>query len=170
MEYNKFLTNKNNEENKVIIDNAEIVAYGLVAPIIFSIGLIGNLATLATLANTAKFSGRIYSYIRALALSDFACLVFSVFISALSKYDDSWMIKFTFSNNHYKDLNITKKCMLIFSSEYPVNFDNGFMSGEILEGTTMYAAAFYWAYFENVIINGFFASSVFIIVCMTIDR
>ena len=99
MEYNKFLTNKNNEENKVIIDNAEIVAYGLVAPIIFSIGLIGNLATLATLANTAKFSGRIYSYIRALALSDFACLVFSVFISALSKCDDSWIIKFTFSNN-----------------------------------------------------------------------
>ena len=117
MEYNKFLTNRNNEENKAIIDNAEIVAYGLVAPIIFSIGLIGNLATLATLANTAKFSGRIYSYIRALALSDFACLVFSVFISALSKYGDSKIIKLTFFINvffHYKDLNIAKMSLNIF--------------------------------------------------------
>ena len=59
---------------------------------------------------------------------------------------------------------------LIKLVEYPVNFDNGFVSGEVPEGTTMYAAAFYWAYIENVIINGFFASSVFIIVCMTIDR
>ena len=86
MEHNNFLTNGNNEENREIIYNAQIIAYGLVAPIIFGIGLIGNLATLATLANTAKFSGRIYTYIRALALSDFACLLFSVFHSALSKF------------------------------------------------------------------------------------
>ena len=86
MEHNNLLTNKNTEENKEMINNAELIAYGLVAPIIFSIGIIGNLATLATLANTTKFSGRIYTYIRALALSDFSCLIFSVFYSALSKH------------------------------------------------------------------------------------
>ena len=89
MEYNNFLTDGNKEENRVIINNAQMIAYGLVAPIIFSIGLIGNLATLATLSNTGKFSERIYTYIRALALSDFACLVFSVLFSALRKLNIS---------------------------------------------------------------------------------
>ena len=57
-----------------------------------------------------------------------------------------------------------------FLLEYSVNFENGFTSSEIKEGTTIQAVAFYWAYIENVIINAFFATSVFIIVCMTIDR
>ena len=92
MEQNNLLTNNNTEENKELIKNAETIAYGLVAPIIFGIGIIGNLATLATLANTAKFSGRIYTYIRALALSDLSCLIFSVFYSALSKHNISLIL------------------------------------------------------------------------------
>ena len=55
-------------------------------------------------------------------------------------------------------------------SEYPLNFENGFTSGEVIEGETLYAAAFYSAHVENLIINGLFATSVFIVVSMTIDR
>ena len=55
-------------------------------------------------------------------------------------------------------------------SEFPLNFENGFTSGEVIEGETLYAAAFYSAHVENIIINGLFATSVFIVVSMTIDR
>ena len=78
MGINKLLTGEDIEMSQDIIDNANLVAYGVVAPVIFAIGLAGNLATLVTLANTTKFSGRIYTYIRALALSDLTCIIFCV--------------------------------------------------------------------------------------------
>ena len=83
---NKRLTGEDIELSQVIIENANIVAYGVVAPLIFAIGLAGNLATLVTLANTTKFSGRIYTYIRALALSDLTCIIFCVIAVSQSKF------------------------------------------------------------------------------------
>ena len=82
---NKPLSGEDVEMSQVIIHNANLIAYGIVAPVIFAIGLAGNLATLVTLANTTKFSGRIYTYIRALAISDLTCLIFCVIYVSQSK-------------------------------------------------------------------------------------
>ena len=79
------LTEEESDRHKEIIDNANLFAYGVIAPIIVAIGLMGNLATLVTLANRAKFSGRIYTYIRTLALSDLACLISSIICVSFGK-------------------------------------------------------------------------------------
>ena len=67
-----------NEKFAKIIEDANRISYGVVSPIIITVGLAGNLATLVTLADTRKFSGRIYAYLRALAVSDLICLIFSM--------------------------------------------------------------------------------------------
>ena len=79
------LSEDESDKHKEIIDSANSFAYGVIAPIIVAIGLMGNLATLVTLANRAKFSGRIYTYIRALALSDLACLISSIICVSFGK-------------------------------------------------------------------------------------
>ena len=85
MKGSEFLTDMEPDKKNEIIDNANIIAYGVIAPLIVAIGLIGNLATLVTLANRTKFSGRIYTYIRALALSDLACLISSIICVSFGK-------------------------------------------------------------------------------------
>ena len=82
----KLVINEKTEDHKEIIDNATFIGYGVVAPVIFAVGLAGNLATLVTLSNRAKFSGRIYTYLRALAISDLGCLVLSIIMVALGMY------------------------------------------------------------------------------------
>ena len=72
------LHNKETVQHESVIDDARQIGYGVVAPIIFTIGLAGNLATIVTLRNKKKFSGRLYTYLRALAISDVSCLIISV--------------------------------------------------------------------------------------------
>ena len=67
-----------NEKFAKIIEDANRISYGIVSPIIITVGLAGNLATLVTLADRRKFSGRIYAYLRALAVSDLICLIFAM--------------------------------------------------------------------------------------------
>ena len=75
MEAPNSLGNAQTTQHKGIIDNAENIGYQVVAPVIFAIGLAGNIATLITLGNRTKFSGRLYTYLRALAISDLCCLI-----------------------------------------------------------------------------------------------
>ena len=86
MEETKHISNDETEHHKEIIDNATFIGYGVVAPVIFAVGLAGNLATLVTLSNRTKFSGRIYTYLRALAISDLGCLILSIIMVALGTY------------------------------------------------------------------------------------
>ena len=78
MATNSIATSAENEKLARIIEDANRISYGIVSPIIITVGLAGNLATLVTLADTRKFSGRIYAYLRALAVSDLICLIFSM--------------------------------------------------------------------------------------------
>ena len=78
MATNNIATSAENEKFARIIEEANRISYGVVSPIIITVGLAGNLATLVTLADTRKFSGRIYAYLRALAVSDLICLIFSM--------------------------------------------------------------------------------------------
>ena len=78
MATNSIATSAENEKFARIIEDANRISYGIVSPIIITVGLAGNLATLVTLADTRKFSGRIYAYLRALAVSDLICLIFSM--------------------------------------------------------------------------------------------
>ena len=156
-----------NEKFAKIIEDANRISYGMVSPIIITVGLAGNLATLVTLADRRKFSGRIYAYLRALAVSDLICLIFAMTFVLTGK--NILMIEIYFHSvlTYNKCLNCIMDNTI---SEYPLNFENGFTSGEVVEGETLYAAAFYSAHVENLIINGLFATSVFIVVSMTIDR
>ena len=86
MEDTKNLCNEETEHHQKVIDNATFIGYGLVAPVIFAVGLTGNIATLVTLSNRTKFSGRIYTYLRALAMSDLGCLIFSIIMVSLGMY------------------------------------------------------------------------------------
>ena len=70
MANNSNTTSAENDKFARIIEEANRISYGVVSPIIITVGLAGNLATLVTLADTRKFSGRIYAYLRALAVSD----------------------------------------------------------------------------------------------------
>ena len=71
-------------ENSTCMSDQELIAlangigYRYVAPVIFAIGLLGNVANIVVLQNTKRFSGRLYVYLRALALTDIICLSFAV--------------------------------------------------------------------------------------------
>ena len=71
-------------ENSTCMSDQELIAlangigYKYVAPVIFAIGLLGNVANIVVLQNTKRFSGRLYIYLRALALTDIICLSFAV--------------------------------------------------------------------------------------------
>jgi putative exporter of polyketide antibiotics len=78
-----------------------------------------------------SFRGKLYSYLKALAVADLCFLAFAV------------------------------------SSIIHV-LDNGKEKEQ--GGLTNYIQMYYQAHFENALVNGFLASSVFIIVVMTIDR
>ena len=89
------VTSAENEKSAEIIEDANRISYGMVSPIIITVGLAGNLATLITLADTRKFSGRIYAYLRALAVSDLICLIFSMTFVLTGK--NRSMVKYLFN-------------------------------------------------------------------------
>ena len=64
--------------DKELIELANYYGYKYVAPVIFAIGLAGNVANMIILRNRKKFSGRLYIYLRALALTDILCLCFAI--------------------------------------------------------------------------------------------
>ena len=81
--------------DKELIELANYYGYKYVAPVIFAIGLAGNVANMIILRNRKKFSGRLYIYLRALALTDIMCLCFAIsgIIHQMSR-------PFTFDESH----------------------------------------------------------------------
>ncbi|XP_042218082.1 probable G-protein coupled receptor B0563.6 [Homarus americanus] len=68
-------THNNTEDPRV--EEARYVAYGIIAPIIISVGLVGNLLTIIIL-RLPQFRGVTYTYFLALAISDFLSLTISI--------------------------------------------------------------------------------------------
>ena len=112
-------------------NQALIITYLYFAPLLYTLGLAGSIASLVTL-QSSQFSARIYVYLRALALSDLAFLAFAIGNCARTYQDEK-----RDTPNKYDE------------SEYSVA---------------------YYHLSENPIINGFLSTSVFIVVCMTMDR
>ena len=81
--------------NLEIIELANIIGYKYIAPVIFAIGLLGNVANVIILRNRKKFSGRLYIYLRALAITDIICLSF-----AASGIIHQMQRPYTFDENH----------------------------------------------------------------------
>ena len=107
-----------------IVENIKWFAYSIVAYIIVSVGIVGNLLNLVVLTRP-NLKGVMYVYLLALAVSNL--------------------------------------CVLI--SAIPALFDisEGFTGGD-------YTTAFYQAHLELPLINSFMASSVYIIIFMTVNR
>ncbi|KAK7075276.1 hypothetical protein SK128_013472 [Halocaridina rubra] len=99
------------------------VAYTIVAPIIVSVGIFGNLLTILIL-RLPQFRGVTYTYFLVLAISDLLSLFFSI-------------------------------SMLIHLTKV---------------GTRLHSTAVWYSYCELPIINSPMSASIFIIVCITIDR
>ena len=71
-------TNNSTMSDQEKIELANTIGYRYIAPVIFTIGLSGNVLILIILSNRKKFSSRIYTYLRALAITDIICLSFAV--------------------------------------------------------------------------------------------
>ena len=71
-------TSNNTMTDQEKIELANTIGYGYIAPAILAIGLSGNTLILIILSNRKKFSSRIYTYLRALAITDIVCLSFAV--------------------------------------------------------------------------------------------
>ena len=83
------------KSDQEIIELANSIGYKYIAPVIFALGLAGNLANIIILRNRKKFSGRLYIYLRALAITDIICLCFAIsgIIHQMSR-------PYTFDENH----------------------------------------------------------------------
>ena len=88
-------TNNSTMSDQEKIELANTIGYRYIAPVIFAIGLSGNILILIILSNRKKFSSRIYVYLRAYAITDFTCLCFAVsgVISQMSR-------TYTYNVNH----------------------------------------------------------------------
>ena len=67
---------------------------------------------------------------------------------------------------YLKALSVADLASLSFASSNIINI----LMHHNTDGSKNYIAIYYMAHFENALINGFLSSSVFIIVCMTLDR
>lgn len=70
--------NSTSMSNQELIELANVIGYKYLAPIIFAFGLVGNVANMIILSNMKKFSGRLYIYLRALAIADIICVCFAI--------------------------------------------------------------------------------------------
>ena len=84
------------KSDQELIELANYYGYKYVAPGIFAIGLAGNTANIIILRNQKKFKGRLYIYLRALAITDIVCLCFAIsgIIHQMSR-------PFTFDESHF---------------------------------------------------------------------
>ena len=71
-------SNNNTMNDQEKIELANTIGYGYIAPAILAIGLSGNTLIIIILSNRKRFSSRIYTYLRALAITDIVCLSLSV--------------------------------------------------------------------------------------------
>ena len=71
-------SNNNTMNDQEKIELANTIGYGYIAPTILAIGLSGNTLIIIILSNRKRFSSRIYTYLRALAITDIICLSLSV--------------------------------------------------------------------------------------------
>ena len=99
-----------------LIERANYYGYKYVAPGIFAIGLAGNTANIIILRNQKKFKGRLYIYLRALAITDIICLCFAIsgIIHQMSR-------PFTFDESHMGEP-VQVICHYLYSSYYPSPF------------------------------------------------
>ena len=56
------------------------------------------------------------------------------------------------------------------SNVYASPFREYFVSNPIELGSYSYPVEYYRAHFQNFLVNGLVASSIFIVVCLTVDR
>ena len=84
------------KSDQELIQLANYYGYKYVAPGIFAVGLAGNTANIIILRNQKKFKGRLYIYLRALAITDIVCLCFAIsgIIHQMSR-------PFTFDESHF---------------------------------------------------------------------
>nr|XP_053649920.1 probable G-protein coupled receptor B0563.6 isoform X1 [Cherax quadricarinatus]XP_053649928.1 probable G-protein coupled receptor B0563.6 isoform X1 [Cherax quadricarinatus]XP_053649937.1 probable G-protein coupled receptor B0563.6 isoform X1 [Cherax quadricarinatus] len=99
-------------------------AYGVLSPVIISVGVVGNLLTILILMNPKFKAGVTYKYFLILAASDLVALLFSVSVFV-----------------HI-----------------------------IHEATLVYATAVWYSYLEDFLANVPLSTSVFTVICITIDR
>ena len=98
------------KSDQELIQLANYYGYKYVAPGIFAVGLAGNTANIIILRNQKKFKGRLYIYLRALAITDIVCLCFAIsgIIHQMSR-------PFTFDESHMGEpVQVTDHC---FSSQ-----------------------------------------------------
>ena len=50
--------------------SSDSVWYTIIAPILYAMGITGHIANIVTLCANSKFSGHVYTYFKALSLSD----------------------------------------------------------------------------------------------------
>ncbi|KAK7007716.1 hypothetical protein SK128_028402 [Halocaridina rubra] len=105
------------------IDTINDISYGIIAPIIITTGMIGNILTIYIL-KLPQFRGVTYTYFLMLAVSDLVSLVFSA------------------------------------SVFYHL----------VHETTLQYSTAVWYSYFEPFFVNVFLSTSIFIVICITVDR
>ena len=59
------------DDRFIVVEKLQKIGYGVVAPVILAIGVVGGFANMVTLSNRAKFRGRFYTYIRQAMFSYF---------------------------------------------------------------------------------------------------
>ena len=61
------------DDRFIVVEKLQKIGYGIVAPVILGIGVLGGFANIVTLSNRTKFRGRFYTYIR----QDFIRVIFN---------------------------------------------------------------------------------------------
>ena len=117
-------SNSRNDSDSSTIDDINFVAYGIVANIIVTVGIIGNILNLIVLSRP-KLKGVMYVYLMGLAVSNLCVLIIAI----------------------------------------PALMD---IAGLIRSKT--FSTAFFQAHLEIPLLNSFMAASVYIIICMTVNR
>ena len=103
------------KSDQELIQLANYYGYKYVAPGIFAVGLAGNTANIIILRNQKKFKGRLYIYLRALAITDIVCLCFAIsgIIHQMSR-------PFTFDESHFGEP-VQVHDFMLQSSKLPFN-------------------------------------------------
>ena len=79
------------DDRFIAVENLQRIGYGIIAPTILGIGVVGGLANMVTLSNRKKFRGRFYTYIRQDSINSFLidkeCDLLWSFFRALAMVD-----------------------------------------------------------------------------------
>ena len=94
------------DDRFIAVENLQRIGYGIVAPTILGIGVVGGLANMATLSNRTKFRGRFYTYIR----QDFFLFIFN------RQRNDPFVV--VFQGTRYGRF-CCHKCECVWDAEHP---------------------------------------------------